>query len=199
MKQHIPAGLIALRFALGPLLYVMAVAQAGPWPMGAATTAGFASDVLDGVVARRLGVATQQLCEADSWVDTWYYAWVAVAAWRAAPDAVTGFALPLAALIGLQLFQMVVDYTKYRRVASYHAYISKAWGITLYVASVALLAFHTAGPYLASAIAFGMLGILENIAITLMLPRWTHDVKGFWLAPGLRREQLAAPGADEAA
>ena len=35
------------------------------------------------------------------------------------------------------------------------------------------------------------LQVFFNIAITLILPRWTNDVKGVWLAPALRREQVA--------
>lgn len=194
----IPAGLIGLRFALGPVVYGLAAVGAGALPMALATTAGFLSDVLDGVVARRLGVATAGLREADSWVDTWYYLWVAAAAWRAAPDLVAAWAWPLAGLLGWQAFQMVVDGVKYRRVSSYHAYLAKAWGVSLYAAAVALLAFHTAGAWLWLAIALGVASIAENIAITLILPRWTNDVKGIWLAPALRREQVAerAKGAE---
>ncbi|MDB5099019.1 MAG: CDP-alcohol phosphatidyltransferase [Cyanobacteria bacterium RYN_339] len=185
--DRIPVLLIVLRFLLGPALYALVAANApGVWVIAGAT-AGFLSDVFDGIIARRLGVATERLREADSWTDTWYYIWVAAAAWRANPETIAAYAVPLLAVLGLQALCWAIDFAKYRRFATYHQYSAKLWGITLFLAAVALLGFRQAGPFLWLTIAAGALSLVEGIAMTLVLPRWTHDVKGLWHALELRR------------
>jgi CDP-diacylglycerol--glycerol-3-phosphate 3-phosphatidyltransferase len=186
--ERVPALLIVLRFLLGPVLLALVAAGApGGWAI-AACTAGFLSDVFDGVVARRLGVATERLRVADSWVDTWYYLWVAAAAWRANPETIAAYGTPLLLVLGLQAANWVLEFAKYRRFCTYHAYSAKLWGITLFLAAVWLLGFRQPGPFLWGAIAGGVLSLGESILMTLVLPRWTHDVKGLWHALELRRD-----------
>jgi CDP-diacylglycerol--glycerol-3-phosphate 3-phosphatidyltransferase len=55
-------------------------------------------------------------------------------------------------------------------------YSAKAWGVTLFVATSALFGFGYGGLTLNLAIALGIIHTLEEIAMTLILPKWTHDV-----------------------
>jgi CDP-diacylglycerol--glycerol-3-phosphate 3-phosphatidyltransferase len=190
--HHLPAALIVLRFTLGPAVMAMVAAGvAGPWLIAAAT-AGFLSDIFDGVVARRLGVATERLRVADSWVDTWYYVWVAAAIWRGSPEVVAAYGTPLLVVVGLQGANWLLEFAKYRRFCTYHAYTAKLWGITLFLAAVWLLGFRQPGPFLWGAIAGGVLSLGESLLMTLVLPRWHHDVKHLGHALELRREHARA-------
>ena len=70
----------------------------------------------------------------------------------------------------------VVNLAKYGQPASYHTYSAKAWGVSLFVATIALFGFGYGGFTLNLAIAVGIIHTVEEIAMMLILPKWTHDV-----------------------
>jgi CDP-diacylglycerol--glycerol-3-phosphate 3-phosphatidyltransferase len=174
--QFIPAALAILRFFIGPLLLLNAIdGKTDAWFIVEFVTA-FLSDIFDGVIARRLGVSTASLRKADSWADVCLYLCVAVSAFLVHPDVVIAFSNLLSAVVGIQLIWWVVNLAKYGQPASYHTYSAKAWGVTLFVATIALFGFGYGGLTLSLAIAVGIIHTLEEIAMTLILPKWTHDV-----------------------
>lgn len=71
--------------------------------------------------------------------------------------------------------------------ASYHTYSAKAWGVTLFLATSALFGFNYGGLTLWLAIAVGIVHTVEEIAMTLVLETWTHDVLSIVHAVRLRR------------
>ena len=167
---------------LGPLLFVDAADGATtPWFLIGFTVA-FVSDIFDGVLARRLGVVSARLREADGWTDVWFYLWVAASTWQSQRATVVTLVLPIALTIGAQVAAWIVDWLKYRRVSNYHTYLGKAWGITLFVAIVALFGFGNGTRYLWVAAMVGIVCALEEIAITLTLDKWTHDVPSIFHA-----------------
>lgn len=190
--RHLPAALVSLRFILGPVVFVLAGQGFPHWGIFLIVTAAGLSDLLDGILARRWGVASESLRVADSYVDVWYYVWVAMTVWRAVPEIVLAYQWPLLSILAMQLLAWLVDLLKYRRFATYHAYTAKAWGFGLYFATAALLVWGQAGPFMWLMVVLAWISLLEGIAITLILPRWTHDVPSVWHALRLRPEQLAA-------
>ena len=91
MRRLLHAALITLRFLLGPMLILDALdGRTGIW-FGVGLVVALLSDVFDGVVARRLGVATPRLREADSWVDGWFCSCVVVCLFLARRHAVAAF------------------------------------------------------------------------------------------------------------
>src|SRR4028119_1933344 len=174
--QFLPAALVILRFFIGPLLLLNALdGKTDAWFIVAFVTA-FLSDIFDGVIARRLGVSTASLRRADSWADVCLYLCVGVSAFLVHPDVVIAFRKPLSVVMGIQLIWWVVNLAKYGQPASYHTYSAKAWGVTLFVATIALFGFGYGGLTLNLAIAVGIIHTVEEIAMTLILPQWTHDV-----------------------
>jgi hypothetical protein len=103
------------------------------------------------------------------------------------PDVVIAFSNPLSAVVGIQLIWWVVNLAKYGQPASYHTYSAKAWGVTLFVATIALFGFGYGGLTLSLAIAVGIIHTVEEIAMTLILPKWTHDVLSIVHALRLRQ------------
>jgi CDP-diacylglycerol--glycerol-3-phosphate 3-phosphatidyltransferase len=192
LLKHIPSCLVAGRILLGPTLFLMATRGiAGRWLI-LGLTAAFLSDVFDGVLARRIGVATERLRVADSRADCWFYVWMAAAVWQTAPEIIRAFHLPLLLVISLQLFSYACDLVKYRRIASFHAYTAKVWGLTLFMATVALLGLHTGGSFLWLAILLGIISNIEGFAIKTVLPEWQHDVPSVFHALRSRREKHLA-------
>ena len=175
LKQRIPALLIAARILLGPLLFGLVLTNQGPALILAALIAAMLSDIFDGVIARRMKIATERLRVADSYTDAWFFVWVGAAIWRAVPQLVEDYRLPLLTELALQLASYAYDLVRYRRISSLHAYSAKLWAITLFIAAGSLLAFHY-GPPIWLTFAFGLVSFFDALAIKLILPGWHHDV-----------------------
>jgi CDP-diacylglycerol--glycerol-3-phosphate 3-phosphatidyltransferase len=141
-----------------------------------AVLTAFVSDIYDGVIARRLGVATPELRHLDSRVDLVFYATAAWAVWKLHPDVVRTYALPGLAVIALDLVRYAFDFTKFGRDAAYHAWSSKLWGLVLAAALVLLLGFGLVKPLVPLAAALGLIAQVEGLLISIVLPTWTHDV-----------------------
>jgi CDP-diacylglycerol--glycerol-3-phosphate 3-phosphatidyltransferase len=145
--------------------------------MATAIVLALLSDIYDGVLARRLGTETTLLRRADSAADTLFYVCAAWAAWILNPNSVRSVWGILAALLGLELFRYLFDFLKFHREASYHAYSAKTWGLFLSLAVILLLAYNIAGRLLLVALWLGILANIEGLAISMILPVWSHDVR----------------------
>ncbi|WP_367275063.1 CDP-alcohol phosphatidyltransferase family protein [Microcoleus sp. CAWBG24] len=154
---------------------------------------GFFSDIFDGIIARRIGVSNQQLRQADSWADVCFYICVFASAWLVHKDLVIAFRVPLLAVVFVQLVWWIVNLLKYGKPASYHTYSAKFWGITLFIATIALFGFNYAGIPLWLAIISGIIHTVEEIAMTLVLPEWKHDVLSIFHALRLRQKLISDP------
>jgi CDP-diacylglycerol--glycerol-3-phosphate 3-phosphatidyltransferase len=164
-----------------------------PWrpALGACLIAAFLSDLFDGIVARRLRIATPTLRRLDSVADTAFYLGAAFAAWHLAPTAITSRLVPLAALGTLEVSRYALDFTRFRREASYHMWSSKLWGVVLFLGLFSLLALGADNVLVSAAVWLGIIADLEGLAISLVLPRWQTDVPTFWHAIRLRTGRSA--------
>jgi len=192
-RQAVPWGLVTLRILLAP--FMVLVASRLPHPqlcLGAMLLTGFLSDVYDGILARRWGTETAALRVSDSAADTVFYLGVAAALVVRHWPIVRGRLWLFAILLALEALRLAFDSWKYRRMASYHSYLAKVWGVILVVATVAALCLDRAYWLLTLAIAWGILCDLEGLAMSCLLPLWAHDVKTLAQAFRLRRQQLQA-------
>jgi CDP-diacylglycerol--glycerol-3-phosphate 3-phosphatidyltransferase len=164
-----------LRLALAPVLVGIGIGRRAGWTAAVVVVAGFLSDVFDGVVARRHGASTADLRRLDSTVDTIFYLAVAFCAWRLHPDALRPYLTYIVILIGTEVLNYVTAIVRLGREASYHAWTARLFGLVLFIALCILLASGS-GALLPLAIAAGFVSHAENLAITLVLPEWRHDV-----------------------
>jgi CDP-diacylglycerol--glycerol-3-phosphate 3-phosphatidyltransferase len=143
---------------------------------GACLVIAFVSDILDGMIARRLNVATATLRRLDSIADSIFYISAAVAAWVLHPAVIREHVVALAVLVVLELARYAFDYAKFKREASYHMWSSKAWGVLLFVGFFSLLVLGQEGVLIALAIYAGIVADLEGLAISVVLREWRADV-----------------------
>jgi CDP-diacylglycerol--glycerol-3-phosphate 3-phosphatidyltransferase len=175
----LPLALTALRALLAPVMLLLALAAppaSAGWAFGACLVVAFLSDVFDGIVARRLGVATPGLRRLDSIADSLFYLAALFAAWHGHRDALTSRAGLLGTLLTLELLRYAVDWLKFRREASYHMWSSKLWGIALFAGCFQLLALGRDGWTVDAAIVCGIVADLEGLAISATLRQWRTDV-----------------------
>ena len=173
---RVPLALVYLRFLLAPVMLLLAVYQPLPAAFAVCLVAAFLSDFLDGVIARRLGVATTDLRRLDSCADTVFWLAALAAAWIRYPQVIHEHWLPMLSLLLLEALRNLLDLIKFRREASYHMWSAKLWALTLFLAFVMLLAVGEASPWVSIAIAVGLLSDMEGLLISLVLTRWQHDV-----------------------
>jgi phosphatidylglycerophosphate synthase len=125
LLTKITLALTALRALLGPLVLLLAILWPNQIAFGICLTIAFLSDIFDGIIARRLNIATEGLRRLDSIADSIFYVAAAGAAWLLHPQAILDRIQPILVLIALEIVRYVFDYYKYRRETSYHMWSSK--------------------------------------------------------------------------
>jgi CDP-diacylglycerol--glycerol-3-phosphate 3-phosphatidyltransferase len=169
-------GLTVLRLLLAPVLVWLVYASAPGVVFASVVLVAFVSDYFDGVIARKLGVASAELRHFDSRADLVFYATAAWAVWRLHPDVVRSVAIPALVVVGLDVVRHVFDFAKFGRDVAYHAWSSKLWGLSLALALVLLMGFGVSRPFVGITVILGLIAQIEGLLISVVLPVWTHDV-----------------------
>jgi CDP-diacylglycerol--glycerol-3-phosphate 3-phosphatidyltransferase len=185
-----PLALTTIRVLFVPFILVWAWNGRSGLPYIACLIIAFVTDYYDGVVARRLGVATAAVRRYDSAADIIFYVAALLAVWLVHPEVVRAHWISLSLVAGLELIRISFDLLKFGREASYHMWSAKAWNIALFAALVGLIGFNISGWLFQLPIVVGVITNLEGLAASLILPQWTHDVPTIFHAIKIRREQL---------
>jgi CDP-diacylglycerol--glycerol-3-phosphate 3-phosphatidyltransferase len=187
--RSLPLALTALRALLAPVVVLLAIYQPDRLAFGACLVLAFVSDIFDGIIARRLGVATPNLRRLDSIADSVFYLAAVFAVWRLNPAALLKHIDALLLLAGLEASRYVFDLAKFKREASYHMWSSKLWGIFLFLGFFSLLALGVSGLAVTTAIYLGIVADMEGLAISVALREWQNDVPTLFHALRLRAAQ----------
>ncbi len=190
--RRIPHLLLLTRLVLGPVLLVGGLRDWGGTNLAGILVLATLTDVFDGVSARRLGVATEWLRRADSFVDTVFYTFVAILLVLRYPAVFQLYWPGLAIIVALEVGRALFDHNKYGRQAAYHMWSAKLWGLALLFGFSELFISGQAGPLLLGAIVIGAVTDIEGLAASLVLPDWHCDVPSIVHALSRRREILAS-------
>jgi phosphatidylglycerophosphate synthase len=187
IAKFIPWLLVLSRAAIAPyLLWDAGDQQTGALFMGMYSWAFF-SDIFDGIIARRLQMSSKALRVADSIADTLLYISVAICTWLTHPDLIIANQVPLLSVVGGMGLWIVINLAKYGRLASYHTYSAKIWGLALFAATIGIYTGWHSTALLLLACGCGLLNIAEEILMTMVLPIWHHDVLSLAAAWKLRQ------------
>ncbi len=190
IRQIIPWMMAAARALLGPVVLFGDRCGWSGFTLAAMVVAALVSDIFDGVLARRWRVDTAAVRLCDSICDTVFYACVGLALW---PRIWNANAVWLVALLLFEAANIVFALAKFRRPASYHSYLAKAWGLVLATAVIAALVLPSAGLLMRLALLMGVASNLETMAMSLMLPIWHRDVKTLRVAWQIRQQLHGKP------
>jgi CDP-diacylglycerol--glycerol-3-phosphate 3-phosphatidyltransferase len=190
----IPLSLTLMRAFLAPVVVLLAIFKPLPWAFGVCLTLAFFSDIFDGVIARRLNVASPGIRRLDSIVDTIFYVAVVYAVWHLHPEVLWKHTLSLCLLVSLEGARYVIDFAKFKREASYHMWSSKLWGLLLFLAFFGVLVVGPTHRLVSLAIYIGIVTDLEGIMISFVLPEWENDVPTIFHAIRIRQAAQAAGG-----
>jgi CDP-diacylglycerol--glycerol-3-phosphate 3-phosphatidyltransferase len=119
---YIPSILVGLRFTISPLLLLDALdGTTTNWFLLGYILAIF-SDIFDGIIARKLGVSTPQLRQADSWADIFLFLCLALSTWLVYPTVIINFRVVLLIAVIAQLTLFAISLIKFGKFPSFHTY-----------------------------------------------------------------------------
>lgn len=184
-RLNVPNALSALRVAFVPVL--LALAWRGEVTFFLAVFAiGLVSDVLDGVLARRLGQASEFGARLDQWADFALWAALPLAAWWLWPAILSREKGYVILAVVCMLTPTAVAYGKYRAVPGYHTWSVKLGSVLMGVSAPLLLLFDVAWPFRVAA-SFQLVCAIDELGITALLAECRHDVPSVFHALRLRR------------
>lgn len=179
--------LTSTRLLLGPLMPLAAAWGSDGRILAGAVVIATLTDVFDGKVARRFGVATAGLRRFDSMADTIFYVGAGIALWLRHADVVRERALLIIAFVAMQAGGHLFDVWKFGRDTSYHTWSGRVFGVLLCVATTAIFWGSTTSGWLTLALVAGIIAHADAFIITMILPAWQHDVHSIPNALRLRR------------
>lgn len=187
--KNVPFLLIGFRFLLAPVMIVLTYLynDAARLTLVILLLLGILSDIFDGIIARRAGVSSEKLRRMDSQTDLFFWLSAGWCAWLLNPEIVTQNKYAVIMIFIMEGLTYVFSILKFGKETCTHAFLSKLWGITLFIAFVAIIGFGYAGWAFGLAIVFALISHIDVYLIILFLPKWTHDVPSCYHAWLIRK------------
>jgi CDP-diacylglycerol--glycerol-3-phosphate 3-phosphatidyltransferase len=183
MKRHLPFALTTLRLLLGPVALACALTSVPRWVYLPILVAGTLSDIYDGILARRFGVATPALRRYDSVTDMIYYLFILATAFLLCKPVVTQN-WPLITLILLsEAGTILTCYGRFGKYPATHSYLAKFYGLRLLAALIALLVFNAGSWVIIALTVVALVTNSEIIAIHFLMNTPPVDVKSIFALP----------------
>lgn len=148
---------------------------------------GLVSDIVDGIIARRLKISNENLRRLDSGVDQVFWLSVLAATYLQCKSFFIDNALQLVILLGSEALIYVVCYLKFRKEVATHAISSKIWTLSICATFIQVILTCNSTTLFQICFYLGIATRLEIIGILLILNTWTNDVPSLYHAIMIRR------------
>lgn len=187
--MNIPQGLILFRFLLAPIILGLAyfIGDNSKPIILVLMYLGLISDILDGIIARKQNISNATLRRLDSQTDMIFWLSIGVATWILYPKLIHDNRIAIWIILVMEVSVYMISLIKFKRETCTHAFLSKLWGITLLIAFTFLIGFNHAGLPFLLAIVFGLVSHIDRILITIILPKWSHDIPSAYHAYLIRK------------
>ncbi len=181
---YIPTFLVYLRLFLGFLILFLTTSyfQKGNTILVVLLWIGLLSDIFDGILARRWGVATDALRRADARVDVVFWLCAMFCVWWIDASEVQIYFWGIVVLFVLEPVSDIIHLIRFGIDGASHNWLSKFWGIILLITFSIVLAGNQAGNMFLVMIIVGVLSQLDRILIALLLPKSEADIPSFYHA-----------------
>ena len=190
-RRHVPVMLTVIRLLAAPVMLGNAwTVRSGPVFL-ICLSVGFLSDIFDGVLARRLGVASAGLRRFDSVTDVVFYVAALSCIWIVHSEIMRRYWVSIVVLAGLEVVGQGVSLMRFGRVAAVHAYSAKVWGIFLFAAVCGVLGFGVVGWVFIAMLVVGFVAYAEWLGILVLSGEAVVDVGSVFVV--WRRAGKSAP------
>ena len=180
MPLNIPNLLSLFRIAAAPFLLLTG------WlgmPVGFFILFGLMllSDLIDGYVARKMHQTSELGARLDSYGDIVTYLSTPVAAWWLWPDIIRQEFYYIVTVIIIYIMPAFFAFAKFGKLVSYHTWITKISAVLMSAGIVLLFGFEN-NTLFHIAVYVVVLEMVENIAITFILPKPMTNISSVWHA-----------------
>ncbi|MGB8193299.1 MAG: CDP-alcohol phosphatidyltransferase family protein [Chitinophagaceae bacterium] len=188
MPKQIPFLLILFRLLLAPVMlsWTFYIHKTG-WFLVACLWAGMISDIFDGIIARRLGVATTSLRKWDANVDIVFWLTAGVCIWILNGQLLKEYTWFIILLAVLEPVSDLINLVKFKKSGCAHNWLSKLWGILLLITFTLLLLGKQPVYLFKISLVVGLLSQIDRIIISSLLPGPECDIPSCYHA-WLRRK-----------
>lgn len=184
MKLHKPTPVDWLpiyRIVTAPILIVLALTDQKDifkWMI----LISFLSDAVDGYLARKFNMTSQQGAILDSWGDMFTLVAAVVGIFSFEWEYVREHSLAIGIALGLYVLQLVIAVVKYGKPSSFHTYAAKTAAIVQGIFLIGTFFFGIFDWLFWLTIAIAIFETLEETILIFVLPKWETDVKGlYWV------------------
>jgi phosphatidylglycerophosphate synthase len=176
---HVPNIITSLRIFAVPVLLYLAWAgerQGFAWLL----TAALASDIVDGLIARRFGLTSELGARLDSLADLLTFFAAGYGFWRFFPVVIADERAVIVVVIALWIGVSALGLLRYGRLASFHTLLTRvcAYALGIFLVVLFLWGFMPWLFWTAAALVF--VSQAEEIALLFLLPRWTPNCRGLY-------------------
>lgn len=187
--KKLPYILIAIRFLLAPIILYFAFFK------GTDSSSlllvfmyfGLLTDIFDGIIARKVGVASEKLRRLDSQTDLVFWLSLGFASYIFNPELLKCEWLSILVIIAMEILCYIISIWKFGKETCTHAFSAKMWGLSLLLAFTYLIGFQSIGWAFYLAVILGLIAHIDVILIILILPKWQYDVPSCYHAWRIRK------------
>jgi CDP-diacylglycerol---glycerol-3-phosphate 3-phosphatidyltransferase len=187
LKRHLPFALTTLRLLLGPIALLCALANVTRLIYLPILIAGTLSDIFDGILARKFGVATSALRRYDSITDIVYYLFILTVAWLLCKPVLAQNYFLIALILFSEASVILVSFIRFGKFPATHSYLAKFYGLCLFAALVALLAFDAGSWTVIALTIVALVTNVEIISIHFLVNSPPVDVRSVFALPKNKR------------
>jgi len=185
MKRHLPFALTTLRLLLGPIALACALAGVTRFVFLPILITGTLSDIFDGVLARKFGVATPRLRRYDSVADVIYYLFILAVAWFLCKPVIVLNRWAILLILLSEAGSIITSFVRFGKYPATHSYLAKIYGLCLLGGLIALLVFDASSW---AVIALAIVAVVTNaeiIAIHCKMNSPPVDVRSIFALPSI--------------
>jgi len=187
--RAIPWLFIYSRFLLAPLIVYLGIA--GLPNVGSLVVVliwvALIGDILDGIIARKVGNATPFMRRMDSIADLTFWLGVGTATWFWNPDIYGPYLFWLRLALVSEALTYVVSFMKFGKELAAHAYSGKLLGIAILLGFTGIWWTGSGTVWVPIMLGFAYLSHLDRFGIAFLLPRWTPDTPSAYHANRIRK------------
>jgi len=137
--RNIPLSLTLSRIVLAPILIALACTSLPGWMLATICVIAFLTDLFDGILARRWGVATPQLRRLDVIADVIFYMAMLVAFYLRRPDVIYDYGWFFLGFLAAEVVCQAVSLGRFRQSSATHTYLNKFWAVVLCIVCILIL------------------------------------------------------------
>ena len=167
------------RVAAAPVMWVLIYLDLES-PFKWLLTFAFFTDLIDGVIARKLRQVTRLGSILDSYGDSLTILSGIAGLVRFRPELFEDYSMVLIVILSLHVMQLLLSLWRYGRPSSFHTLSAKAGALAIGMFMLITLHFYFIPWLFWLTVCILVIDALEESILVLLIPEWKNDIRGLW-------------------